>query len=135
MLENNTKITVVDAIMGSGKTSAAINYMEEHCDEMRFLFITPYLEEVERIKESCKKCRFKDPKSIGTKLSNLKILLKHGENVVTTHALFHKVDIEIMELFSEQNYVLIMDEVVEVLLPLGVTRNDVKMLSESNLIS
>ena len=38
--ENNIEITVVDAIMGSGKTSAAINYMEEHCDEMNFLFIT-----------------------------------------------------------------------------------------------
>ena len=133
--ENNLEITVVDAIMGSGKTSAAINYMEEHCDEMNFLFITPYLEEIERIKASCRKCRFKDPKSIGTKLSDLKRLLKHGENIVTTHALFYRVDAEVMELFSKQNYILIMDEVVEVLLPLGITRNDVRMLSESNLIS
>lgn len=35
-------IKVCDAIMGSGKSSAAINYMNEHPDK-KFIYITPYL--------------------------------------------------------------------------------------------
>lgn len=132
--ESNLEITVVDAIMGSGKTSAAMNYMEKHCDEMSFLFITPYLEETERIKASCRKCRFKDPKSIGTKLSDLKKLLKHGENIVTTHALFHRLDQEVMDIISAGNYILIMDEVLEVFLTTPVKKSDIDMLIKSSSV-
>lgn len=41
-------IKVCDAIMGSGKSSAAITYMNEHPDD-KFIYITPYLNEVKRI--------------------------------------------------------------------------------------
>ena len=37
-------IQVCDAIMGTGKSSAAITYMNEHKEE-KFIYITPYLEE------------------------------------------------------------------------------------------
>ena len=45
-------IKVCDAIMGSGKSSAAIAYMNEH-PQQKFIYITPYLEEAVRIRESC----------------------------------------------------------------------------------
>lgn len=44
-------ITVVDARMGRGKSSAAIRYMNRYKDSKRFLYITPYLDEVGRICE------------------------------------------------------------------------------------
>jgi len=41
-------IKIVDAIMGAGKTSAAINLINNNPDKL-FLFVTPYLSEVDRI--------------------------------------------------------------------------------------
>ena len=35
------QITIVDARMGRGKSSAAIRYMNRHKDSKRFLYITP----------------------------------------------------------------------------------------------
>lgn len=46
--------------MGSGKSSSAITYMNEHPDE-RFIYITPYLEEATRIAEACKGMKFFEP--------------------------------------------------------------------------
>ena len=53
-------ITVVDARMGRGKSSAAIRYMNRYKDSKRFLYITPYLDEVGRI---CERCDFDQPDS------------------------------------------------------------------------
>ena len=53
-------IQVCDAIMGTGKSSAAITYMNEHRNE-KFIYITPYLEEAERIKNGCKDMHFIEP--------------------------------------------------------------------------
>ena len=53
-------IQVCDAIMGTGKSSAAITYMNEHQNE-KFIYITPYLEEADRIKKGCKAMHFVEP--------------------------------------------------------------------------
>ncbi|MGO4375870.1 hypothetical protein AB4Z21_35020, partial [Paenibacillus sp. MCAF20] len=48
------KITVVDSVMGSGKSSWAIQHMndEQNASE-RFIYITPINTEVDRIKAAC----------------------------------------------------------------------------------
>ena len=43
------KIKIVDMVCGGGKTSAAINLINNAPKENKFLYITPYLTEVERI--------------------------------------------------------------------------------------
>ena len=53
-------VKICDAIMGSGKSSAAIKYMNDHPDE-KFIYITPYLGEAERIKKGCPKLSFVEP--------------------------------------------------------------------------
>ena len=53
----------------------------------------------------------------GRKLSNLKELVKNGENIVTTHALFHCFDTELIDMFWRQNYTLFLDEVTDVVEP------------------
>ena len=45
-MENQCKVTVVDSICGSGKTSWAINYMNDNTDK-KFIYITPYLDEIQ----------------------------------------------------------------------------------------
>ena len=62
-MSNNLKINIVDAICGSGKTSAAINYINQSADETKFLYITPYLTEVDRIIKSCPQKHFKQPEA------------------------------------------------------------------------
>lgn len=80
-------ITVVDSIMGSGKTSAMINKVNTDM-ENNYIYVTPYLPEVERYIEKTEH-RFRQPLNTGDgKLDYLHRLLAAGENIATTHALF-----------------------------------------------
>ena len=107
----DTEIKVVDAPMGRGKTSAAINYINQSGDDKRFFFISPYLTEISRIRQSCPDKHFHEPLQFVTKLNGLKSLLKQGRNIVTTHALFDYLDAEACAFIRDQGYTLIMDEV------------------------
>ena len=50
-------------------------------------------------------------------MSELKDLLNKGRNIATTHTLFHLFDQEIIDLCYSQGYILIMDEVTDVIEP------------------
>lgn len=128
----NCKVKIVDAVMGAGKTSAAINFINNSDSDTHFLYITPYLTEVERIVEQCSEKHFKEPKNInGRKLEGLKRLVKRDTNIVSTHALFHNFDRELIDLCRAHNYTLIMDEVADVIEPYSITQDDKKLLFES----
>lgn len=131
----DVQITVVDAIMGAGKTSAAIQFMEEHCGSMRFLFITPYLDEGERIMNACPSCRFRAPRVCGNKVAGLKTLLRNHENIVSTHALFGHFDEECMKLIRSGGYTLFMDEVYEPVAQCQISQSDYEMLLDSGWVS
>lgn len=127
------KINIIDEKMGRGKTQSIINYINDECDKNiynKFIYITPYLNEVERIKTACINANFKEPNYINndTKLNSLRELLRHGHNIVTTHALFHMFDDEIIELFYSQGYILIMDEVTDVVEPYDLKKDDIQIL-------
>lgn len=126
--EEKVEINIVDAICGSGKTSAAINMINASDEEQRFLYITPYLDEVNRIIESCPSKHFKQPEVYGTKTKGIKFLLEKGLNIVSTHALFKNFDTEIVDLVRAMNYILIMDEVAEVVEPLDISKSDLQIV-------
>lgn len=146
----NITINVVDSVMGSGKTSAMINYINESDDNTHFIYVTPYLTEVKRIIESCPNKKFEEPqlsfdrkKKKTTKIKGLQELLKEQKNIVTTHSLFHRFNDEIIDLCYNFDYVLIMDEVTDVIneynniLDEGqqpISRSDVKMLLDEKYI-
>lgn len=44
----NKRITVIDSIMGSGKTNYAVQYINSHKDE-NILYVTPFLAEIDRV--------------------------------------------------------------------------------------
>lgn len=130
MNEDVVKINIVDAICGSGKTSAAINFINKSDDDTKFLYITPYLTEVERIINSCPDKKFKQPKEYGTKLNGIKSLFNKGCNIVSTHALFTSFDEEVMDLIKAYGYTLIMDEVSEVVTVLDISQDDLNTILE-----
>jgi hypothetical protein len=118
-------ITVIDSIMGSGKTTWMIDHINRtyHSNmtdqfnglpgDRRFLYVAPLLSEVDRIIDACPDLRFKDPQPVeGRKYYHLRSLIEKGENVCTTHALFRILDGEVYKLLKAQNYTLIIDEVI-----------------------
>lgn len=121
----NCNVRVVDMIMGSGKTSAAINYINgSNKEDEKILYITPFLSEIQRIKEACSSKKFKEPEVYGTKIEGIKHLIQQGENIVSTHALFRRFDKEIVDMCRSQNYTLIMDEVTDVIEQYSISRQD-----------
>jgi hypothetical protein len=127
------KIYVVDSPMGSGKTTAMIEYMNSH-PEKKYLYIAPLLTEVERIKESCQDLHFFTPeKTTVSKTVDLQWLIERNENIVATHKLFSLINDRTMELLTTGNtdYVLILDETIEVVEPQLISEDDFNMLLTS----
>lgn len=132
------KINVVDSVMGSGKTSWAIQYMEEAGPEDRFIYITPFLSEVERVKESVKSRQFIEPNNANEekrKMRSLKDLIVKGADIVSTHSLFQTADDELIALLTDAGYTLILDEVMDVIEPVNVNASDIKKLESSGDIT
>lgn len=125
---NNEEIyvNIVDEVMGRGKTSSAINFINESSDDTHFLYITPYLSEVDRITRDCPNKNFKQPEKKISKLKSIKELFDKKENIVSTHALFRYFDEEIIDIAYANNYILIMDEVAEVIEQYYITKDDLK---------
>ena len=130
-----SKINIIDSVMGSGKTSWAIDKMENDC-ENDYIYITPYLKEIDRIKESCKNKKFFDPKHRGKgKLDSLHRLLLKNRNIASTHALFKMSNNITKGLIASNDYILILDEVMEVVEQVPLKKNDLDILVTNNLIT
>ena len=119
------QVKIVDAIMGAGKTSAMIHHINNLPIGTRILYITPYLTEVGRVIKRCLFKAFKQPdKQRGSKISGIKELFKQGVNIASTHSLFREFDEEIIGLAFKQNYILVMDEVTDVVETLAISKDD-----------
>lgn len=126
-----TVINVVDAPCGYGKTSWAIQYMNEMSTEShRFIYVTIYTKEVDRIKEAVSNRKFYDPLVLKgeTKSKNLNHLLEQGKDICTTHALFKMANAETRELIRNNNYTLILDEVMNVIEQVPLRKDDLNLL-------
>ena len=124
-----SEIYVVDAMMGMGKTSAVINYINSSHPNDRFIFITPYLTEVERIKTSCAGKNFVEPTENATKTEDLRNLILKRKNIVTTHALFLKLTDNVLRMIKKRGYTLIMDEVVQLVDEVAVSSGDYELVN------
>ena len=124
-------VTVVDARMGRGKSSAAIRYMNENKGEKCFLYVTPYLSEVDRV---CDLCNFDEPNcDFQSKSAQLKSLMGRRRNIASTHSLFSLMDDEALSLATQNGYSLIVDESIQVIDGVSVSPRDMRILCE-NLI-
>lgn len=127
-------IKIIDAKCGAGKTSYAIQKIKE--EKGLYIYVTPYLTEIERvIKETNDDFKQPDNKNDkGSKLESLKRLVTRGENIACTHELFKLCDIGMLDLIKEMGYVLILDEVLNVINPIKISTKDISMLITSNTI-
>jgi len=120
--------------MGSGKTSYAIQMINDNPHE-KYIYITPYLSEVERIKNSCSS--FVEPEvnnAIGElKIDSLNSLLSEGRNIVSTHALFKLTTKETIQSLAKHDYTLIMDEVAEVISSEEFKKDDLATILKAEL--
>lgn len=130
-------VRVCDAIMGTGKSSAAITYMNEH-PEKRFIYVTPYLDEATRIANGCSEMRFFEPQKKtefnGSKTLHTFDLVQRGENIATTHQAFRFYPPELLSMVREKGYTLIIDENVDVLETLDEDPDDIQMAADAGYI-
>lgn len=131
-------IKVCDSIMGSGKSSAAINYINSNLDK-KFIYITPFLTEVDRICNACPDAKFIQPSNRVAKYGRKKkthtaALIKEGSNIVTTHQAFKNYDSEMLNDIRSIGYTLIIDEDVEALTEIPIHMKDVEMLMSSGYV-
>ncbi|MGG4042360.1 hypothetical protein [Bacillus smithii] len=132
-----TKVQVIDAIMGAGKTTWALNLIENSPTDQKFIYITPFLTEVERVIKTIKSRAFVQPTNAvegGRKLNSLKKQIENGDNIAATHALFEMADDELIELLQTSNYTLILDEVMDVIEKASVSPSDMRLLLDKEYI-
>lgn len=125
-------INVVDAGCGVGKTTALINKMNNDESTQKYIYVTPFLDEVMRIQKSCPNKNFVSPdEHKGSKMRDFIRLLEKGRNIVTTHSLFRKMNENIINISSLEDYILVMDEVVDTVEEMQITKSDLKILQET----
>ena len=132
-------VRVCDAIMGTGKSQSAIAWMNEHRGE-KFIYITPYLEEANRIRNGCPTLNFVEPSNKIAKYGHKKLehtaaLIKEGRNITTTHQAFKGYTPEILEDIIKHGYTLIIDENVDVLETFEFHTGDLQLAVDAGYIT
>ena len=113
MKKSKPNVCIISAIMGTGKTEAAINYVKGIPPDKKIIVTTPYKDEIDRYEEQTG-FKLKQPVNpndeVGSKMPFFKKLLKQGSNIVTSHELLKRCGDEEIELIESQGYELILDE-------------------------
>jgi hypothetical protein len=133
-----SKITVLDSVMGSGKSTWAIQYMnDERNASERFIYVTPINTEVDRIKDACPRRGFHSTNLdtySGRKMHVVKEWLQNRANICTTHSLFRAADAEFLAYVRDGNYTLILDEAMSVIEISDVKATDIETLVKAGNI-
>lgn len=132
-------IYIVDAIMGTGKTSAAINMMNSHAGDKRYMFVTPYLMEADRIVAECPGLSFAKPtdeyrETNHNKTEDLKRLISEKRNIALSHELYSRISPSTADAIKEAGYTLIIDEVVDVFKQPSKDFGDIDLLVKSGCL-
>ncbi len=103
--------------MGSGKTTWVIDEVLNRHFEKNILYITPYLDEIDRIRQKTKR-EIYDPKyTDNSKLENIRELLSYQVDIASTHALFMRFDEDCKQVLQQGKYTLILDETLTAVMP------------------
>lgn len=124
-----SKVTVIDSVMGSGKTTWAFQYMNEAPADKRFIFITPFLDQIARCKREVTTRQFVEPDNDnekGRKMYDLKRLIVAEKDITATHSLFRDADDELIGLIKGAGYTLILDEAMDVVEKVKIGNQDIR---------
>ena len=138
---------MIDAPCGAGKTSWAIQEMTQNEDKP-YIYCTPFLDEITRIREGCGRQRFKEPLPYsGSKIDDFNDLLALGESIAVSHVTFLNATPETLERIHQGGYTLILDEVLDVICEFNkiqsvednarqsISPDDVAMLIDKGMIT
>ena len=111
----------------------------------KLLVIVPLLSEIERYQRALPAFAFKEPSEYdtkklrkhghGKKFYDLVRLVENGENIITTHSLFSKMDRDLYAKLQAAGYELIIDEVLEtVTLYKGLSSYDRGILFDQKMV-
>ena len=115
--------------------------------DKQFVFVTPFLDEIQRIKSACSGIHnFAEPqfRNGGRKLDDFNRLLANGNSIVTTHSTFANANDETLQLLQDGDFVLILDEVLDILVDFNrlnegkrqvITQSDIDLLRNEGFIS
>ena len=127
-------ITVIDSPCGRGKTQSMITMINENPTK-NYIYITPFLDEVERIKEHTKFAYDKLPRFVSPSYKNHKkkydSLIEYiydAKDIVSTHSLFSRCTKDLISIIKQNKYTLILDEVMDVVRVLDISKEDIGML-------
>lgn len=140
-------IKVVDAPCGAGKTTWAINEINRR-KETSYVYCTPFLDEISRIRDKCGRSRFAEPQPYtGSKLDNFNELLINGTSTAVSHVTFLNATHDTLQAIHEGSYTLILDEVLDVVMDFNsvqtvensprqsIAKADIEMLVDKQMIS
>lgn len=114
MVESETqKITIIDSIMGTGKSTFMIEKIINGNPKQHFLCVLPSLNECTRYSQSIEATTY-EPETRPSKSIDLQRLIAKNRNIVTTHALIQNIDKTTIDLLKESDYTLIIDECLDV---------------------
>jgi len=135
----NRRVIVVDSIMGSGKTENAIEEMNNSSSEQLFLYITPSLNEVDRIVRACPNKNFYNPQKGVYPVKEAAFIdaIKDKRNIATTHCLFCLFTLSpaVEAAIKDAGYNLIIDETIEMISLIDVTQKDLSAMFTLEMIA
>ena len=136
--EPNKTIEVLDSIMGSGKSTGIIKWIDDNPNQ-RYIYVSPLLSEVEqggRLQQSLNKVSFETPNDKGvTKGADMLRLLQDGVNISCTHSLYLNMSDEHFKHIYNNDYIVIIDEEIDVIGGFNVySKGDLSWLLKSKHI-
>lgn len=134
-----TKIKVIDALMGAGKTTHAIDKFNDQTQILkRFIYATPKLVEIEQVAERITLRNFEIPdqaRGKGSKVTHFMRLVEEGRDIITTHSLLDRLTEEQLDIVAAQGYELVIDEVPDVYESFVIDERDKKIARLAGLVA
>ena len=128
---------ICSCIMGSGKTQGCIQMLNNN-PAKKYIYVTPYTDETERIQNECPELRFVIPGNFARhnykKIKHIEALIADGRNVSTTHASFRSFTKKMLESIKEYDYTLIIDEAIDIMQKSKYSKFDIEMLIRANMV-
>ena len=114
----NNKVKLVDYMMGAGKSTGILNWMDDN-PQNSYIFVSPLLSEVEekgRVHEHLKNVTLEIPTDEdGTKSKSLLRMLEKGDSIACTHSLYLNMNERHFRELEARGYIVILDEEVDVI--------------------
>lgn len=136
----STNLTVIDSVMGRGKSTWAIQLINSTPEE-NYIIVVPTLDEVDRYHHALTRPSFIPNREEATETAKslqdrFKALAEENKTIITTHRMLECWDSASLEILRGRNYTLILDEVTDLVRPFeGVAKRDYQLLLNDSVVA